>query len=263
MDSTEGASRLVTRLARETEFDSIGSATVAMYDTAWTSMVTKVIDGQTRRVFPESFNYLLQHQSPDGGWHHRTSGDDAILNGLAGLLSLKNHHDTANLDKEVLTWNIEGRISKAEQYLRWKLREWDVESSSLVGFEILVPSHLDLLEQSMPFFDFPGRQALQMLKEAKLKDFNPQTLYDAPTTMLHSLEAFIGLIDFDKVKNHKAQGSMMYSPSSTAAYLMYSSTWDEDAENYLRRVITHGGGFGKGGVPSASPMPIFETTWVS
>ena len=261
-DQTLRASRLVSRIVQETKYGILGSGTIAIYDTAWLSMVTKLIDGQTQWAFPESFEYILQHQSPDGGWQDDASSDNAILNGLAGLLALQKHHDTPNLNDETPAWKIKNRISMTENYVRCKMRQWDVKSSLLVGFEILVPTLLDLLERCMPPFDFPDRQALQTLREMKLKDFDPRTLYSTPTTMLHSLEAFIGLINFDNVKNLKAQGSMMCSPSSTAAYLMYASDWDDEAENYIRRVIAQGVGHGNGGVPSAFPTPIFETTWV-
>lgn len=55
---------------------------------------------------------------------------------------------------------------------------------------------------------------------------------------------------------------MMASPSSTAAYLMYTSEWDNEAEDYLRHVIKDGPGRGTGAVPSAFPSTYFEYSWV-
>lgn len=54
----------------------------------------------------------------------------------------------------------------------------------------------------------------------------------------------------------------MASPASTAAYPIHSSTWDDEAESYLRTVIAEGAGEGRGGVPSTYPTPTFESTWV-
>lgn len=54
----------------------------------------------------------------------------------------------------------------------------------------------------------------------------------------------------------------MASPASTAAYLIHASTWDEEAERYVRKVIVEGQGNGVGGVPSVFPTTIFEMTWV-
>ena len=253
---------LVKRLADRKGSQAFGTATVAIYDTAWVSMVTKIVDGQKRWAFPECFHFLLQCQLPDGRWACHSSGDSEILNGLAGLLALKKHIEASIPFDDILDWDVRSRITKAENYLRLRLREWDVESSMLVGFEVLVPTLLSLLERDLPRFEFPGRRSLQTLNELKLKKFDPQMLYATPTTMLHSLEAFIDHIDFDRVSHHKVQGSMMYSPSSTAAYLMHASYWDDEAEGYIRGAIIQGDGKGKGGVPSAFPMPIFETTWV-
>ncbi|KAL2015847.1 hypothetical protein VTK56DRAFT_4694 [Thermocarpiscus australiensis] len=82
-------------------------------------------------------------------------------------------------------------------------------------------------------------------------------------TAVHSLEAFTDKIDFDKVAHHKVNGSMMGSPSSTAAYLMNASHWDKEAEAYLRHVIKAGTGQGNGGLPSAYPFTYFEYTCFS
>ena len=87
-------------------------------------------------------------------------------------------------------------------------------------------------------------------------------IYGGHTTLLHSLEAFVGEIDFDMLKDRKTFGSMMGSPASTAAYLMNASRWDSEAEDYLRKVMDEGQGKGSGGVPSVFPMPVFEATWV-
>ncbi len=101
------------------------------------------------------------------------------------------------------------------------------------------------------------------LNAKKMSHIDLSVLYgNAKTTMLHSLEAFCGKINFDQVSHHKVFGSMMASPSSTAAYLTYRSTWDDESEAYLRHVISAGEGKENGGVPSAFPSTLFEITWV-
>ncbi|KAL2020340.1 hypothetical protein VTK56DRAFT_8568 [Thermocarpiscus australiensis] len=42
---------------------------------------------------------------------------------------------------------------------------------------------------------------------------------------------------------------------------MNSSVWDDEAEAYLRRVLTQVKGVGRGGVPCAWPTTIFEVSW--
>lgn len=115
-----------------------------------------------------------------------------------------------------------------------------------VGVEILVPALLTMLENESIFLNFPGRKLLQGLNAVKLRCINPEMLYATPTTFLHSLEAFIGTLNFDRVIHHKRLGSMMASPASTAAYLIHASTWDEEAERYIRKVIVEGEGKGVG-----------------
>ena len=84
----------------------------------------------------------------------------------------------------------------------------------------------------------------------------------AKTTLLHSLEVFVGKIDFNKIHHYLSCGSMMASPLSTAAYLMNFSNGNAEAEAYLRDTILNGGGSASGGVQSVFPCTIFELTWV-
>ena len=252
------AQLLVRDLADGCESGKLGSATVAVYDTAWVSMVAKNVGGRAQWLFPECFQFLLDSQSGGGGWESHTSLDDGILNTLAALLALKKHSNQADMDPSALAV----AISKAKRYLEEKLPCWDVDSDIHVGFEILVPALLAMLEKENISFSFSGRRVLERLKAAKLAHFDVQMLYSGQTTLLHSLEAFVGEIDFDVLEHCKTFGSMMGSPASTAAYLMNSSRWDSEAEKYLRKVIDKGQGMGKGGVPSVFPMPVFEATWV-
>ncbi|KAL9122767.1 MAG: hypothetical protein Q9187_000684 [Circinaria calcarea] len=161
--------------------------------------------------------------------------------------------------------DVSSRISKARSFLQGQLEVWDVKASENVGFEILVPTLLQLLEQEGFNFNVPGLPALKALGNNKLAQFDPRMLYDSGQTRLtlvHSLEAFIGTIEFNNIGHLKASGSMMASPAATAAYLMNSSNWDEEAEQYLSTVIATGSGKGGGGVLSAFPTLIFELSWV-
>ncbi|KAF5855482.1 hypothetical protein ETB97_009117 [Aspergillus alliaceus] len=58
-------------------------------------------------------------------------------------------------------------------------------------------------------------------------------------------------------------GSMLASPSATAAYLMHSPWWDNDSEDYIRNSIVAGAGKGSGLVASGYPTTVFEWAWVS
>ena len=263
------------------------SLTPAVYDTAWVSMISKDVDDIPKWLFPECFHFILDTQLPNGGWESYASDVDGILNTMAALLAMKRHQSNPGIAGNHLPSDMCSRISQAITFLENQLKEWDVGASIHVGFEVLVPALLAMLEDEYVSFDFPGRQALMALNKKKLEKFDPRMVTGkSKTTLLHSLEAFVGKIDVDCVRHHKTFGSMMCSPSSTAAYLMNVTSWDLDAEDYLRHALSctnripHGDNDSRSekrfdrerkldgeerrsnGVPSAFPTSIFEVTWV-
>ncbi|KAF2706117.1 Ent-kaurene synthase [Pleomassaria siparia CBS 279.74] len=238
--------------------DGLGAFTPAIYDTAWLSMIVKETNGSKRLLFPKCFTYLLEQQQEDGSWLCYASPIDGILNSLAALLSLIKYsrHDFCSVIERSL---LEPHIEKAKDAVIKMLSEWDVENTVHVGFELLVPSLLEQLEKYDATFEFPQRDRLARLHLRKISKFPVEILYGTKmSTLLHSIEAFVGKIDFDRVHHHLTHGSMFGSPSATAAYLMYTSNWDERAEDYLMRVdrSTH-----SSGIPSAFPTSVFESSW--
>lgn len=261
MDGTEPqerAQRLVEKIAKRCCNNSLGSATVAVYDTAWLSMITK----NEEWLFPECFHYILDTQSSDGGWGSGSSLDDDVLTTMVALTAMVSHAKSQRSDALSDLTNLNFRICQAKGYLEANLRYWDVDAAMNVGFEFLIPALLSILENEQIFFSFPRREALNNMRALKMEKFDEELFYSFPNTFLHSLEGLVGQINFDRISHHKTFGSMMASPASTAAYLIHSSTWDDEAENYLRTVIAEGDGEGGGGVPSVYPTPIFESTWV-
>ncbi|RYP77683.1 hypothetical protein DL771_001051 [Monosporascus sp. 5C6A] len=238
---------------------NFGSMSPSIYDTAWLSMLQKPGD-PNHWLFPQCFYYVLKTQLPDGSWPAYASVVDGILNTAASLLAIRKHlaaghgHHTSTL-KEI--------SSRAEVALRELLHRWDVSSCDQVGFEFLVTTHLRLLSSEGVALDFPQLAQLQALGNAKLAKLPASSVYGVPSTLYHSLEGLIGHIDFDQISQwREPNGSMMGSPSSTAAYLMHASTWDDLAEGYLRDVLRHSSGQGDGSVPCAWPTSIFELSWV-
>lgn len=262
----DAKSLIRTALENYTEKYGLGAMSVAVYDTAWVAMVTKVVDGQKQWLFPECFEYVLSSQSEEGGWTIGLGAQiDGILNTAGPLLALKRHY-AEPLQLQHDAQDIANRIEKATSSLRSQLAAWDVSTTEHVGFEIIVPAMLELLEKedSSLVFEFPSKKLLMKINNAKLSRFRPEFLYGPRRfTALHSLESFIGKLDFDKVKHHRVHGSMLGSPSSTAAYMMHASEWDDESEEYIRHVIKFAAGRGSGAVPSAFPSTHFEITWVS
>ncbi|KAK6073243.1 hypothetical protein SCUP234_08841 [Seiridium cupressi] len=216
----------------------VGSMSSYLYDTAWLSMVQKPaktgfgIYVATTWLFPECFEFVLARQLPSEAWESYTTPVDGILNTAAALLSLIKH---LKIQPDNQDWLLRSRKAKAA--LEDILRGWDMYSTDQVGQEILIISLLGLLEKEEIFIEFPQLSALRAVRDAKLAKIPSSTVYKIRSTSYHSLEAFIGYIDFDKVGQwQEANGSFMDSPATTAAYLMNSSSWDDKAESYLKDV---------------------------
>lgn len=229
----------------------------SIYDTAWLSMVEKPpLSGFW--LFPTCFDYILQQQLPSGAWESYSTPVDGILNTCAALLALRKHLLLCPDNEDWIS-----RSRRAEIALGELLCSWDISSSDQIGFEVLIPKHLSLLASEGIKFNLPQLAPLQHLHESKVAKLSSKHIYHAPSTLLHSLEALVGDIDFDRVRSWRENnGSMMGSPSSTAAYLMNATQWDDEAEAYLRTVIEHGVGKGNGSVPCAWPTSVFEVSWV-
>ncbi|RAK90792.1 terpenoid cyclases/Protein prenyltransferase [Aspergillus costaricaensis CBS 115574] len=237
-----------------------GSFTPSIYDSAWLSMVYKQTDDGLQWLFPECLNYILNLQDGNGTWPAYVTPIDGILNTAASLLALLTRREhVPGTDEEN---NLSLRITRAKYGLEGLLIAWDVNATDQVAFEVIIPSLLVQISRFNITFDFPGQCHLQELNRLKRKRICPELLYaKRQTTLLHSLEALVGVVDFDRVAHHcTAESGILSSPASTAAYLIHTSSWDARGEFYLQRVVNEAGDK-HGGVPSAYPTAIFEISW--
>lgn len=256
------AGSLINDLAAQCDDVQAQSCKPTMYDTAWIAMLSKPhTNGTTEWAFPESFTFLLDHQQGHGGWTTCNSKVDAILNTLAALLALKKHQSSLQRDQGDVAVSLDLRASNAVAFLQKEMSDWDPEVGAHLGFEILVPALLLMLKQEGIVLHFPGRSKLMRMNEHGLSQFDPQQVYTSKQhPMLCFLEAFLGVLDFQRLRYHKEHGGMSHSPSSTAAYLMGLEVWDEESEDYLRTAIRATGT--PGGVPSSFPWTAFESALV-
>lgn len=265
LDLFERVRLLMNRLI--TTYDpsyGFGSFSNAIYDSAWVSMVSKRSLNQQKWLFPECFQYVLDNQKDDGSWHSYGSEIDGILNTAASLLSLSLHMSKPHQITDVSTEELKNRSERAVTALKSLLQTWDVEATAHVGFEILVPAMMRLLKHEGFHFEFPGESVLKSINEKKMSGVDLTQLYKVKNkSIFHSLEAFADKIDCSRFTHQKTAGSIMASPSATAAYLISSSSWDDEAEGYLRHVIARSSNTKDyGGVPSAFPSTHFEYSWV-
>ncbi|KAI0409334.1 hypothetical protein F4802DRAFT_615787 [Xylaria palmicola] len=236
----------------------------SVYDTAWLSMVRKPdSSGKASWLFPECFEFIMARQLSSGSWESYATPEDGILNTSAALLALRTRLRMEPRDPNYDDWM--SRSYKAEAALRNLLSDWEIPSSvDQAEVEILVASLLQLLEREGVYIDLPHLDALRAVREEMLASLHPSNLFNTTSTSHTHLEAFVGHIDFDQVGSSRDRdGSMMRSPASTAAYLMNCSVWDEEAEAYLRTIVTRDGSDGLRGVSSAWPTTFFESQVVT
>ncbi|PYI24701.1 hypothetical protein BO99DRAFT_448377 [Aspergillus violaceofuscus CBS 115571] len=220
-------------------------------------------------LFPESFAYLLESQGSDGGWDPlqqstRSLGypnslwlTDCIIHSLAALLALCRHARGPDPPADV------SPILGARSFLHQKLSIWTLEDITHLGFELLMPVHLLLLQEEGIKFEFPSKVKLfRKFQEASAVDLD--WLYDeAPCQVpLFSLEAYIGKLDFSRLSHLPTSSGVAASPASTAAFLIHFPRWSAQCEAYLRRIVIRGPGKGNGSVPRVFPLELFEPTWV-
>jgi hypothetical protein len=218
-------------------FNSFGSFSPSLYDTAWLSMVPTKSDRNTR-LFPQCLDAVLLAQQTDGTWPSYASPTDGILVSLAALLSLTTKRaQTPSLPEE--RKSLTERIERGVNGVQKLLESWDVENAVHVGFELLVTSLIRQLEDLAIEIKFPKRAKLMQLYEQKIRKFSPELLYGSKqTTLLHSVEVFVGLVEFQRISHHCSEELGVFgSPAATAAYLTHSPEWDQRAESYLRRTI--------------------------
>lgn len=230
-----------------------------LYDTAWICMLSKPsASGALEWAFPESFQFLLDHQQANGGWATGESKTDQVLTNSAAILALKSHLKSPVPAEAGFAPMLESRLSAAVAFLQNEIDELVPEACAHVGYEILISAHLSMLELEKIKFNTSARSGLIALKKSSLTSLELDILYGPErSALLYLLEAFIGLADFEKLRHHKVQGGMMHSPSATAAYLMGLQGWDVESELYLRNAIQATGTVG--GVPSVFPCVSSES----
>ncbi|KAL4999865.1 hypothetical protein BDV10DRAFT_200525 [Aspergillus recurvatus] len=247
----------ISKLAQNTE-DMAWFTTFSpsIYDSAWLSMVYRYADGQLSWLFPECFDYVLSHQLENGVWPSTASTVDGILNTSAALLALLTRRQL------VPDARVAPNIESATSGLKDLLEGWNINETDQVGFEVIVPSLLRQISQFGIHFTFPGQARLQALSAGKLAKLHLESLQsERQSTILHSLESLVGIVDFDRLRHHCSEArGVLGSPAASAAYLMHSSSWDDRAETYLRRVVASTN-YDTGGIPSAFPTSIFELSW--
>nr|BAD91286.1 putative copalyl diphosphate synthase [Scoparia dulcis] len=225
-----------------------GEITVSPYDTAWVALVED-IGGSGTPQFPSSLEWISNNQLPDGSWGDGAtfSAHDRIINTLACVIALR-------------TWNMHSdKSDRGIAFIRenmYKLED-ENEEHMPIGFEVALPSLIEIAKKidiDIPD-DSPVLKEIYAKRDLKLKRIPRDIMHKVPTTLLHSLEGMAGL-DWEKLINlQSADGSFLFSPSSTAFALQ--QTKDHNCLHYLARHLQKF----NGGVPNVYPVDLFEHLW--
>jgi halimadienyl-diphosphate synthase len=218
------------------------------YDTAW---IARLGDSAPELSQP-ALGWLRANQLEDGSWgtpglvyhHERLICTVAALNALA--------HNADPADRE--------RIEAGKAALPTYMDALGEDGSgATLGFELIVPTLLEegralgIIEGNTDtlFYEMAARRTVKL---AAL----PKGMVDRTVTVAFSSEMFgldaISLLDLPNLQ--EKNGSIAYSPSATAYYLIAIKPGDTDALNYLRSAVDE-----NGAAPNCTPIDTFEVGW--
>ncbi|KAK4492527.1 hypothetical protein RD792_003338, partial [Penstemon davidsonii] len=226
-----------------------GEISISAYDTAWVALVEDV-GGSGTPQFPSSLEWICDNQLPDGSWGDRDTflAHDRIINTLACVIALR-------------SWNMHpDKSDKGISFVReniYKLED-ENEEHMPIGFEVALPSLIEIAKKlgihDIPY-DSPALQKIYASRDLKLTRIPRDIMHKVPTTLLHSLEGMPGL-EWQKLLNvQSADGSFLFSPSSTAFALQQTN--DQNCLQYLTKHVQKF----NGGVPNVYPVDLFEHVW--
>ncbi|HEY0492370.1 MAG TPA: hypothetical protein VGD57_02765 [Candidatus Dormibacteraeota bacterium] len=228
-----------------------GRISAAPYDTAFLSRLRKP-DAPDTLAYPQSLNWLLRSQNPDGSFGTQLPmPKERLVSTLSALVALADLPDAQQ----------QGAPHRARlaalRYLYEDTGNWQTGPDT-AGFELLLPALLDeanARELPLPYERFRGVIAQ---RDAKIGHIPPRLIYNVDTPLLHSLEFLGGRIDAEAARARiSPNGSFANSPSATAFFLLHAA--DAKASAYLDAVLA---ARGDGSLPTVAPFEVFELAWV-
>lgn len=232
-----------------------GKVSSTAYDTAWVARLGE-IDWQLSN---QALNWLCEHQLPDGSWgaaqpfyYH-----DRVISTLSAMIALtyrgRRSQDKTQIEKGLIA--LERITSGATQGLQAD------PSGATVGFEMIAPTLVAEAER-LGIIQQQGERILGRLKhfrEAKMKKLAGLKI-SREITAAHSAEMAgadnLQLLDIENIQ--EINGSVSNNPAATAYFASIVKPGDQKALNYLKNAVNKF----DGGIPSFSPLDIFERVWV-
>jgi halimadienyl-diphosphate synthase len=233
--------------------DEIGNGLISpsAYDTAW---VARLIE-QDQGLGEAALEWLCTHQLTDGSWGTEEPAcyHDRVICTLSAMITLARYGRRAH-DRRLLR-NGQAALEELTRDATSKLMANPVGAT--VGFEMLAPA-LVCEAGELGLLNNDGARIMGKLeKKRKLKLANFAGMrIDRNITAAFSVEMVgqdLARLDVDHLL--EANGSVAFSPSATAFYLLKVRPGDQAALAYLRQVECGGA------VPYVAPVDIFECAW--
>ncbi|KAJ8775387.1 hypothetical protein K2173_023152 [Erythroxylum novogranatense] len=220
------------------------------YDTAWVAMVPSREEKkkkQSEPLFPESLDWVMKHQQPDGSWcldpEHPLLVKDSLSSTLACVLALNK-------------WNVgEQLVNKGLEFVETNL--WaatDRRQLKPIGFDITFGGMIESALESglnLPLDPVLVEGILQE-RNTQIQRYRMEGKERHLTYLLEGLGLRGNYYDLEVVMKHqKSNGSLFNSPSATAAALMHNH--DHKCYDYLKSVLDRY----QNTVPTAYPLDIY------
>jgi halimadienyl-diphosphate synthase len=243
---------LLSAVARDLKHpDGGGANSLSVYESSWVSLVRDPARPSTL-LYPETFAWILQRQRPDGGWG--PGGPYAILPTMAALQAILAHPHGARAHARAVT--------SGTRYLQTALAGDALSRIDTPFIELLAPMLAESLQErglSLPVAELEVVRARGAKRRAGLP---LEAIYHPRSTLVHALEVFGTVVDYQRIRDRRTRdGGYGASPAATAAVLLHAPAWDHAAANWLARLARRATGDGKGGMPAAHPLDVFEVAW--
>nr|APG42604.1 kaurene synthase-like 3 [Salvia divinorum] len=220
---------------------------VSTYDTAWVAMVPSPTSLE-EPCFPDSLNWLLENQCPDGSWarphHHPLLKKDVLSSTLACILALKK-------------WGVgEEQIIRGLHFMELNFASATDECQiTPVGFDIVFPAMLDYARGSSlnlrleptTFNDLMHKRELELIRG------NQNHTSEREAYWAYIAEGMGELQNWESImKYQRKNGSFFNCPSTTAA--AFIALRNSDCLNYLHLALKK---FGNA-VPAVYPLDKYS-----
>jgi halimadienyl-diphosphate synthase len=231
----------------------IGSGLISpsAYDTAWVARLME----QEQALGDAALEWLCAHQLADGSWgtEEPVCYHDRVICTLSAMTALARYGRRAH-DRMLIS---NGKAALEELTRNATNRLMANPASATVGFEMLAPA-LVCEAETLGILNNQGDRILGRLerqRKLKLEQLDGMKI-DRTIAAAFSVEMVgqdLSRVDIENLPD--TNGSVAYSPSATAFYLLNIKPGDPSALAYLHQTEN------EGAFPYVAPVDVFESAW--